>query len=93
MGDLIVTCTSIHSRNRRAGYYWEKGYTMEEAVKEVGMVVEGISACKAFYTLKEREDVEMPITDVLYKILFEKLNPKDAVFELMTRGKKDEKLI
>ena len=93
MGDLIVTCTSIHSRNRRAGILLGIGYTMEEAVKDVGIVVEGISACKAFYTLKEREDVEMPITDVLYKILFEKLNPKDAVFELMTRGKKDEKLI
>ncbi|NLZ49126.1 MAG: NAD(P)H-dependent glycerol-3-phosphate dehydrogenase [Clostridiales bacterium] len=93
MGDLIVTCTSIHSRNRRAGILIGKGYTMKEAVQEVGMVVEGISACKAFYMLKERENVEMPITDVLYKILFEDLNPKDAVFELMTRDKKDEKFL
>ncbi|NLM35560.1 MAG: NAD(P)H-dependent glycerol-3-phosphate dehydrogenase [Clostridiales bacterium] len=93
MGDLIVTCTSIHSRNRRAGILIGKGYTMEEAVQEVGMVVEGITACKAFYRLKEREDVEMPITDVLYKVLFEGLNPKAAVYELMTRDKKDEKLI
>lgn len=93
MGDLIVTCTSMHSRNRRAGILIGKGHTMEEAVKEVGMVVEGISACKAFYSLKEREKVEMPITDVLYKVLFERLSPKDAVFELMTRDKKDEKLI
>jgi glycerol-3-phosphate dehydrogenase (NAD(P)+) len=90
MGDLIVTCTSMHSRNRRAGILIGKGYTTEEATKEVGMVVEGITACKAFYTLKEKEDVDMPITDVLYRILFEGLNSKEAVNALMTRDKKDE---
>ncbi|WP_139904452.1 NAD(P)H-dependent glycerol-3-phosphate dehydrogenase [Clostridium thermarum] len=90
MGDLIVTCTSMHSRNRRAGILIGKGYTTDEAIKEVGMVVEGITACKAFYTLKEKEGVDMPITDVLYRILFMGLNPKEAVHALMTRDKKDE---
>lgn len=90
MGDLIVTCTSMHSRNRRAGILIGKGYTMEQAVQEVGMVVEGIKACKAFYHLKERENVDMPITDILYKVLFEGMAAKQAVTELMTRDKKDE---
>lgn len=90
MGDLIVTCTSMHSRNRRAGILIGKGYSTEEASEEVGMVVEGIKACKAFYALKEKEGVDMPITNVLYKILFENLDPKAAVLELMTRDKKDE---
>jgi glycerol-3-phosphate dehydrogenase (NAD(P)+) len=90
MGDLIVTCTSMHSRNRRAGILIGKGYSTEQASEEVGMVVEGIKACKAFYVLKEKEGVDMPITNVLYKILFENLDPKAAVLELMTRDKKDE---
>lgn len=90
MGDLIVTCTSMHSRNRRAGILIGKGASPEEAIEEVGMVVEGIKACKAFYELKEELKIEMPITDVLYKILFEKKNPKYAVVELMTRDKKSE---
>jgi len=90
MGDLIVTCTSMHSRNRRAGILIGKGASPEEAIEEVGMVVEGIKACKAFYELKEELEIEMPITDVLYKILFEKKNPKYAVVELMTRDKKSE---
>lgn len=90
MGDLIVTCTSLHSRNRRAGFLIGKGESTEEAIKDVGMVVEGIKACKAFYELKEKLNVEMPITDVLYKILFEKKDPKEAVVALMEREKKNE---
>ncbi|WP_300383139.1 NAD(P)H-dependent glycerol-3-phosphate dehydrogenase [Clostridium sp.] len=90
MGDLIVTCTSLHSRNRRAGYLIGKGMSTKEATEEVGMVVEGIKACRAFYELKESLDVEMPITDILYKILFENKNPLDASFELMGREKKHE---
>jgi glycerol-3-phosphate dehydrogenase (NAD(P)+) len=90
MGDLIVTCTSMHSRNRRAGILIGKGASAEEAIREVGMVVEGIKACKAFYELKEELHVEMPITDALYKVLFEKKDPKYAVVELMTRDKKGE---
>lgn len=90
MGDLIVTCTSIHSRNRRAGILIGKGMSREEATKEVGMVVEGIKACKAFYELKEKENVSMPITDTLYRVLFEDKDPKYGVYELMSRNKKDE---
>ncbi|WP_055667931.1 NAD(P)H-dependent glycerol-3-phosphate dehydrogenase [Desnuesiella massiliensis] len=90
MGDLIVTCTSMHSRNRRAGILIGKGKTMEEAVEEIGMVVEGIKACKAFYQLKEREEVSMPITDVLYNVLFNNMNPINGVADLMLRDKKSE---
>jgi len=90
MGDLIVTCTSMHSRNRRAGILIGKGVPMEKACEEIGMVVEGIKATRAFYELKEREQVSMPITDVLYKVLFEGKDPKDGVHELMSRNKKDE---
>lgn len=90
MGDLIVTCTSLHSRNRRAGYLIGSGKNAEEATKEVGMVVEGIKACRAFYELKEKLQVEMPITDILYRVLFENKDPKDAVVFLMGREKKSE---
>lgn len=90
MGDLIVTCTSIHSRNRRAGILIGKGATAKEAMEEVGMVVEGIKACKAFYELKQKLEVSMPITDALYKVIFQGKNPKYGVYELMTRDKKDE---
>ena len=90
MGDLIVTCTSMHSRNRRAGFLIGKGMSLEEALKEVGMVVEGVKACRAFYELKEKIGVSMPITDGLYKGLFEGKNPKLIVDELMNRDKKSE---
>jgi glycerol-3-phosphate dehydrogenase (NAD(P)+) len=90
MGDLIVTCTSLHSRNRRAGILIGEGYTPEEACKKVGMVVEGITACDAFYTLKEKRNIYMPITDILYKVLFKGLDPAKAVNELMSKGKKSE---
>ncbi|KAJ52850.1 glycerol-3-phosphate dehydrogenase (NAD(P)+) [Clostridium tetanomorphum] len=90
MGDLIVTCTSMHSRNRRAGILIGKGMTTEEAINEIGMVVEGIKACKAFYELKEKLNVSMPITDVLYNVLFKGKDPKYGVYELMTRDKKSE---
>lgn len=91
MGDMIVTCTSMYSRNRRAGILIGKGKSVSEAVKEVGMVVEGINACKAFYELKEKIGVSMPITNELYNVLFNNKEPKYAVYELMTRDKKDEK--
>jgi len=90
MGDLIVTCTSNHSRNRSAGILIGQGSTSEEAAEQIGMVVEGIKACKAFYELKEELDVQMPITDALYKVLFKGKSPKDAVVKLMTRDKKSE---
>ncbi|GAA0085451.1 NAD(P)H-dependent glycerol-3-phosphate dehydrogenase [Clostridium sp. CTA-7] len=90
MGDLIVTCTSLHSRNRKAGFLIGEGKTTDQAINEVGMVVEGIKACKAFYELKEDLNIEMPITDILYKILFQNKNPKEAVVDLMERERKNE---
>lgn len=90
MGDLIVTCTSMHSRNRRAGLLIGKGKSLNEALNEVGMVVEGIKACRAFYQLKEKMGVSMPITDGLYKGLFENENPKEIIDNLMIRDKKSE---
>ena len=92
MGDLIVTCTSMHSRNRRAGILIGQGKTAEEAIEEVGMVVEGIKACKAFYELKEKEGVTMPITDIAYKVLFEGAKAENAVSLLMERDKKKEEI-
>lgn len=90
MGDLIVTCTSMHSRNRKAGILIGKGVPMEKACNDIGMVVEGIKAVRAFYELKEQQQVSMPITDVLYKVLFEGKDPKYGVYELMSRNKKGE---
>lgn len=90
MGDLIVTCTSLHSRNRKAGFLIGSGKTPDEATEEVGMIVEGIKACKAFYQLKEKLEVDMPLTDVAYKVIFDNKDPKVAVMELMQREKKSE---
>ena len=90
MGDLIVTCTSMHSRNRRAGLLIGKGMNVDDAIKEVGMVVEGVSACKAFFELKERLGISMHITDGLYRGLFENKTPEVIVNELMSRDKKSE---
>lgn len=90
MGDLIVTCTSIHSRNRRAGILIGKGVKSEEACKIIGMVVEGINACEAFYELKEKLNIYMPITDTLYKVLFKNIDPITAAHDLMVRENKNE---
>ncbi|KEI01478.1 NAD(P)H-dependent glycerol-3-phosphate dehydrogenase [Clostridium botulinum] len=90
MGDLIVTCTSVHSRNRRAGILIGKGHSFDEAFREVGMVVEGIKACEIFYNLKEKYDVSMPITDIIYNVLFNNKELKYGVYELMSRDGKDE---
>ena len=90
MGDMIVTCTSMHSRNRNAGMLIGKGIKVADATNQIGMVVEGIKACKAFYELKERLNVSMPITDALYKVIFENKDPQYGVYELMTRDKKNE---
>lgn len=89
-GDLIVTCTSMHSRNRRAGILIGQGVPVQDAMSQIGMVVEGIKACNAFYNLKQSLDIDMPITDLLYKVLYEDKEPKYGVYELMARDKKDE---
>lgn len=90
VGDLIVTCTSMHSRNRRAGVLIGEGMSPEEAQKEVNMVVEGVKAAEIAYLLSREYNVEMPITEIAYKVLFEKMPPRDAVLSLMNRDKKSE---
>jgi len=90
IGDLIVTCTSMHSRNRRAGILLGKGKTLEETLAEIGMVVEGVTTTKAAYELAKKHNIEMPITEEIYKILYEGSNAKDAVLNLMTRNRTHE---
>lgn len=90
MGDLIVTCASQHSRNRRAGYLIGQGYTMDQAMKEVKMVVEGVYSAKAALRLSEKYQVEMPIVQEICKVLFEDKPAKEAVYDLMVRDKKIE---
>ena len=90
IGDLIVTCASVHSRNLKAGYLMGKGYTMKQAMDEVKMVVEGVYSAKAAKELAEKYEVEMPIVDEVNKILFEDKPAADAVIDLMLRDKKVE---
>ena len=90
VGDLIVTCTSMHSRNRRAGILIGKGMSAKEAQNEVKMVVEGVYATEGAYKLARKFDVQMPITQAAYEILFEGRSAADAVMVLMTRDKKSE---
>lgn len=90
IGDLIVTCTSKHSRNRRAGMLLAAGKTIKQIEAETNMVVEGIKATWAAYHLAKEHKVEMPITEQLFLTLYEQKPPMDAVLELMTRGKTNE---
>jgi len=90
IGDLIVTCTSRHSRNWRAGNLLAKGYKVEQVLEEIGMVVEGIHTAKAALALAREYAVEMPIVEEVNKVLFEGKKAEDAVRDLMIRGKKDE---
>lgn len=90
IGDLIVTCTSMHSRNRRAGILIGQGKSAEQAKEEVGMAVEGIKTCLSAYNLKEKYNVEMPIVETAYQVLYHNKNAKEAVTELMSRNKKHE---
>lgn len=90
VGDLIVTSTSVHSRNWRAGNLLGKGKTVDEVLSHMGMVVEGIRTTKAAYQLSVEQDVEMPITNGLYSILFEDEDPKEVVEQLMRRERKKE---
>ncbi|MBQ1801721.1 NAD(P)H-dependent glycerol-3-phosphate dehydrogenase [Lachnobacterium bovis] len=90
IGDLIVTCESKHSRNRKAGMLIGQGYTMDEATKEVKMVVEGIFSAKAALALGKKYDVELPIIKEVNKVLFEDKKAKDAVTDLMLRDKRSE---
>lgn len=90
IGDLIVTCASMHSRNRRAGILMGKGYSMQEAMDEVKMVVEGVYSAKAAMGLAQKYGVDLPIIAQVNAALFEHKPVKDAVHELMTRDKKAE---
>ena len=87
IGDLIVTCESMHSRNRRAGILIGKGYTADEAMKEVQMVVEGVYSARAALKLAKKYDVSMPIVEQVNHILFDDKKAADAVMELMLRDK------
>lgn len=90
IGDLIVTCASVHSRNRKAGYLIGQGYTMKEAMDKVQMIVEGVYSAKAAMGLAKKYNVELPIIEQVNKVLFEDKNPKEALDELMLRDKKIE---
>ena len=85
MGDLIVTCASKHSRNRRAGVLIGKGYSLDEAIKEVNMVVEGAVSAKAAYALAQKYNVDAPIIEAVNKVLFDGMDPLEAMKSLMNR--------
>lgn len=90
IGDLIVTCTSMHSRNRRAGILIGQGKSLDEAVSEVGMVVEGVKSCVCTKKLADDLGIEMPIVSTAYDILYNGVSPQDAVKTLMLRESKPE---
>lgn len=90
IGDLIVTCTSTHSRNYTLGFKLGQGQTMDEALNQMNMVVEGIYTTNSVYHLAKQQNVDMPITNALYKVLFEDNPVKDSVKDLMGRDKKSE---
>ena len=90
VGDLFVTCSSKHSRNRRAGILIGQGLSVEEAVKEVGMVVEGINAVEGAYILAQKHSVSTPIINEMYDIIHKGKTPEEATVNLMSRGKKTE---
>ena len=90
IGDLIVTCTSMHSRNRRCGILMGKGVSPDKAAEEIGMVVEGMSTAEAAYDLAEKAGVEMPITECIYHMIHGRIDAQDAVELLMGRKTKNE---
>lgn len=90
IGDLIVTCTSMHSRNRRCGIMIGEGLSPDEAVEKVGMVVEGMYTTEAAYEMSRRYDIEMPITEQLYHVIKGEVSGPDAVRNLMLRRRKHE---
>ena len=90
IGDLIVTCASVHSRNRKAGFLMGQGKTMKEAMDEVKMVVEGVYSAKAAVALARKYHVEIPIIEQVHAVLFEDKSAREAVAGLMVRDKKVE---
>ncbi|MEG0291626.1 MAG: NAD(P)H-dependent glycerol-3-phosphate dehydrogenase [Anaerovoracaceae bacterium] len=92
VGDLIVTCTSMHSRNRRCGIMIGEGLSPDDATKKIGMVVEGMFTTEAAYGLAQKNNIEMPITEHIYKVINGEINAKAAVEILMGRERKHEKV-
>jgi len=90
LGDLVLTATGELSRNRTFGMLIGQGCSVEEALKKVGQVVEGYTTVKAVYDIKNKYNIELPISYQVYRVLYENLNPKDAAIELMNRGYKFE---
>lgn len=90
VGDLIVTCTSVHSRNWRAGNQLGQGKSLDDILEHMGMVVEGVETCKAAYALAKEKHIDMPITTAVYEILYHNKDPKTVVRELMERERKSE---
>ncbi|MBC5995973.1 NAD(P)H-dependent glycerol-3-phosphate dehydrogenase [Romboutsia ilealis] len=90
IGDLIVTCTSMHSRNRRAGILIGQGKSLDETLKEVKMVVEGITATEVAYEVSKKMNIDMPITSAIYSVLHDGKNANEVVVNLMMRSKKHE---
>ena len=90
MGDLFVTCSSEHSRNRMAGYYMGQGMSMEDAMKKVKQVVEGVNSAKAALALSKEYKVEMPIVEQVNEVLFNGKSSKEALNDLLIRDKRIE---
>lgn len=90
VGDLIVTCTSVHSRNWRAGNLLGKGHELDDVLEQMGMVVEGVRTVKAAYQFAQEQNVEMPITTGIYQLIFEDKKPEEVVTQLMSRNKREE---
>ncbi len=93
MGDMIVTCTSQHSRNRFVGYNIGQGKSLNEITSGMSMVAEGVKTAKSVCQWAKKNNVEMPITNAVYKVLFENIPPSEVVEDLMTRNPKEEKMI
>lgn len=90
VGDLMVTCTSVHSRNWRAGNLIGRGQSLEDVLDQMGMVVEGVRTTKAAYQLSKEQHIEMPITEGIYEILVNNKEPREVVHHLMNRDKREE---
>lgn len=90
LGDLVVTCNSLHSRNRKAGFLTGQGKTLEETKKEVGMTIESVDNIEVAYKLAKIHNIEVPIIDTVYDVLYNNLSPRDGVNRLMTRDLKAE---
>ncbi|MCD6328776.1 MAG: NAD(P)H-dependent glycerol-3-phosphate dehydrogenase [Candidatus Cloacimonetes bacterium] len=90
IGDLIVTCDSLHSRNRYVGSQLAKGYTLKEILSSMEMIAEGVNTTRSAYQLSHKMNVDMPITDHIHQVLFEGLSPREGVITLMTRSPKSE---